>query len=175
MTESSQNKPDWSNLNMDEKMNLLLDISFKNSQQIQNFSDSLSKHSEDIKKLSEKFEMSNDKITKLSEDLTTVNGILAEVSEQHASSVRQIKKLTDNVSSNTKKCEENFNSIVSLNSKMDSLIIVPNAHQQLDSSSSQMGNVAPQVALLEKSSESSFHDVYVTSLMMNFIHHQQSN
>lgn len=88
---------------MDEKMNLLLDTSFKNTQKSRNLSEGLSKHSEDIKKLSDELELSIGKITKLSEDLYSVNRILAEICENHASSVEQIKKLTNSVSSNAKK------------------------------------------------------------------------
>lgn len=47
-SQATINKPDWSKYNLEDKMNMLLDLSFNNSFNIQNVSDSLKKHSEQI-------------------------------------------------------------------------------------------------------------------------------
>ncbi|KAH0554445.1 hypothetical protein KQX54_010736 [Cotesia glomerata] len=80
---------------MDEKLNLILDMSFKNSQNIQIVLENLNKPNQDIKDLSRNIVKNINKIRKLSEDLSAVNRTLVEITKSHAEATEEIKKIAN--------------------------------------------------------------------------------
>ncbi|KAH0549481.1 hypothetical protein KQX54_009578 [Cotesia glomerata] len=68
---SLNDKPDWTNFTLDQKMNLLLDMSFKNSFEIRKVSQDLSQHTEDIKTIMTTLNKNSADIKSLSTNLNT--------------------------------------------------------------------------------------------------------
>ncbi|KAH0557663.1 hypothetical protein KQX54_009889 [Cotesia glomerata] len=116
---SLNDKPDWTNFTLDQKMNLLLDMSFKNSFEIRKVSQDLSQHTEDIKTIMTTLNKNSADIKSLSTNLNTINNSLAKVREKQKSTDEKVNKITQ-------ACNENFTAIDLINSTLDSIGSVNN-------------------------------------------------
>ncbi|KAH0563599.1 hypothetical protein KQX54_002833 [Cotesia glomerata] len=92
---SESSKPDWTNFTLDQKMDLLLDLSFKNSFEIRKVSEDLSKHTDDIKSIITNLDKNSADIKSLSANLNTLNSSLAKVTENQKSSDEKVCQLVE--------------------------------------------------------------------------------
>ncbi|CAG5093112.1 Protein of unknown function [Cotesia congregata] len=124
-TQISDVTPDWSKLSLDDKINMLLDMSYKNTISIQTVNINLNKHSEEIKNLAANLNENNNKIVKLSEGLNEVHSTLTEVTKTQVESQKKIAELHTKLNENSTKCQENSNAITLLKSTIDCLTGTP--------------------------------------------------
>ncbi|CAG5100621.1 Protein of unknown function [Cotesia congregata] len=135
MTEVTTKLPDWSKYSSDEKLNLLLDLTYKNRVSVQNMSQTLDSHTVSIQNLSQILDSHNadiknlvtnvkeniKKINQLSSSLDAVNNSLTEITKSQELAQNEIKKLTNDLNKNAIKCNENAASIKLLKSTIDSI------------------------------------------------------
>ncbi|KAH0555584.1 hypothetical protein KQX54_020273 [Cotesia glomerata] len=100
-------RPNWANYSLDDKLNLLLDMSFKNSTSIQNVANNLDKHSREIQSLVAKMELNNKKIKTLSNNLDNVNKSFNDITKIQATMQKDINEINSELQNSTK-CDENF-------------------------------------------------------------------
>lgn len=155
-------KPDWSKYTLEDKMNMLLDMSFKNSMNIQNVSDSLKKHSEQIQNLAFNINANNGQIKTISQDLKAVNETLTEVTKAQLDYQDEIKNLRENLNENTTKCEENSTAITIIKSTLDSLANTqaPQTQSQHRSSSQLLISGIPNTLSSEHTNEQIINKVF---------------
>lgn len=110
-TDNLVSKPDWTLYSMDQKMNLLLEMSFNNNVEIRNVTQVLSKHGEDIKRLNDSLYNNTADILKLSDDVKSVNDTLVRINDTQQSSAVNLQKVAD-------KCNENSTAITLLQSAL---------------------------------------------------------
>ncbi|KAH0557565.1 hypothetical protein KQX54_008211, partial [Cotesia glomerata] len=164
MTEGTTKLPDWSTYSSDDKLNLLLDMSYKNSVNIQNVSQTLDSHTVDIKNLVANFKENNEKLNQLSSSLDAVNNSLAEITKAQELAQNEIKKLTNDLNKNAIKCNENTASINLLKSTIDSLANSTHTQHTNDhhSSSQLLFSGIPDTLNNDLSADQIIHSIFET-------------
>lgn len=129
---TGETRPNWASYSLDDKLNLLLDMSFKNSSSIQNVANNLDNHNREIKSLVAKMKLNNNKIKTWSSNLDNVNKSLAEISKVQSSTQKDINEINNKLRANSEKCNENSTQIGILKSTIDSLADVSTNYQIAD-------------------------------------------